>query len=64
MNDDSIRNYMLSSREHNPCVLMQHIYQYLDIVYRKVTKSVIHEQYVLFLDVALFNIFKEIVGYL
>lgn len=64
MNDDLIRNYMLSSREHNPCVLMQHIYQCLDIVYRKVTKSVIHEQYVLILDVALFNIFKEIVGYL
>lgn len=44
---------------------MQHIYQCLDIVYTsKVTKSVIHEQYVLFLDEALFNIFKEIVGYL
>lgn len=64
MNDDSIRNYMLSSREHYPCVLMQHIYQCLDIVYSKVTKSVIHKQYVLFLDEALFNIFKEIVGYL
>lgn len=43
---------------------MQHIYQCLDIVYSKVTKSVIHEQYVLFLDEALFNIFKEIVSYL
>lgn len=43
---------------------MQHIYQCLDIVYSKVTKSVIHKQYVLFLDEALFNIFKEIVGYL
>lgn len=46
------------------CSYATHIPMLGYCIYRKVTKSVIHEQYVLFLDEALFNIFKEIVGYL